>query len=307
MRLGLTIPFSGVPLTGLPALVRHAEKSGYDGVWSEESVNLDGIVPLAVAAPHSERLRLATGIVNVFTRGPALIAQTAAALAELSGGRFVLGLGSSSSVIVEQWNGIAFEHPLAKTRATVEYLRRVLAGERGDGGFKLSRPPAAPVPIVLAALRPSMLRLAAEIADGAFTNFLPLSGATRVVETFGAPGKELACRFFSIPGPEAEAIATARRVFAAYATVPVYADFFRWLGWSEAIDAVVAAWTAGERARAVELVPLELLRDVFLLGPIEAQRERLAAFAEAGITTAVLALLVPPDELLLAIDAFSPS
>ena len=99
-------------------------------------------------------------------------------------------------MIVEQWNGFSFERPLEKMRATIEYLRPVLSGERGAGGFKLPRAPEWPVPIVAAALRGSMLRLAAEIADGAFTNFLPLSGVATVVKTFGSPDKELACRFF---------------------------------------------------------------------------------------------------------------
>src|SRR5206468_4707006 len=131
---------------------------------------------------------------------------SAAALADLSNGRFVLGLGASSNVIVEQWNGIAFRRPLKKVADTVDYLRAVLAGERGPGGFKLAAPPAEPVPIVLAALRERMLRLAGDVADGAFANFLPLSGVERVVATFGQPDKELACRFFSIHGPEDEAL-----------------------------------------------------------------------------------------------------
>lgn len=135
MRIGLTIPFQGVPLNELPTLVRRVEAAGYDSLWSEESVNFDGITPLAVAATHSERLRLASGVVNVFTRGPALLAQTAAGLAELTNGRFVLGLGTSSDVIVEQWNRIPFEHPLERARSTVEYLRVVLSGERGPAGF----------------------------------------------------------------------------------------------------------------------------------------------------------------------------
>src|SRR5919204_3471412 len=168
MRTGITIPFTGVPLRGLPPLVRRIEELGYDGVWSAESTELDGFTPLAVAAQHSERLRLVTGVVNVFTRGPAVLAQTAAALADLSGGRFVLGLGASSNVIVDRWNGLPFERPLARVHSTVEYLRRALAGERVDGGFRLSSPPAEPVPIVLAALRERMLHLAAETADGAF-------------------------------------------------------------------------------------------------------------------------------------------
>lgn len=306
MRIGLTIPFQGVPLKDLPALVRRAEEAGYDSVWSEESTNFDGFTPLVIAAQHSERLRLASGIINVFTRGPALLAQTAAALAELSDGRFVFGLGSSSNVIVEQWNGVPFERPLHKVRETVEYLRVVLSGERGKGGFKLPRPPERPVPIFLAALRPSMLKLAAEIADGAFTNFLPLGSAATVVETFASSGKEIACRFFSVPGPEDKALAVARRVLVAYATVPVYSDFFRWLGWAEEIDPLVEAWNAGDRTRALELVPDKLVREVFLLGPLEAQRERLTRFAEAGIDTGVLVVFAPPSELQASIDAFAP-
>src|SRR5262249_13027899 len=152
------------------------------------------------------------------TRGPALLAQSAAAMADLSNGRFVLGLGASSNVIVEQWNGIAFRRPLARVNETVRYLRTVLAGERGPGGVKLAAPPEAPVPIVLAALRERMLRLAGEAADGVFANFLPLSGVERVVATFGRPDKEVACRFFSIHGGEDDALATAKRTFVAYAT-----------------------------------------------------------------------------------------
>jgi probable F420-dependent oxidoreductase len=306
MRVGMTIPFDGVPLGELGPLVRRVEEAGYESVWSAEATALDGFTPLAVAAHHSERLRLVTGIVNVFTRGPAVLAQTAAALAELSGGRFTLGLGTSSNVIVERWNGIPFERPLTRTRATVEYLRAVLAGERSDGGFRLPEPPRERVPIVLAALRGRMLRLAAEVADGAFTNFLPLSAARQVVEAYSAPEKELACRFFSILGPEDDALAAAKRMFVAYATVPVYTEFFRWLGHGDELEPVLEAWNEGDRRRAVELVPEGLVREIFLLGPIETQRERLAGFADAGITTAVLAISCPPGELPQAIDGFAP-
>src|SRR6266576_1429479 len=202
MRVGMTIPFTGVPLHELGPLTRRVEAAGYDSLWSAESTDFDGFTPLAIAAAHTERVRLVTGIVNVYTRGPALLAQTAAALADASDGRFVLGLGASSDVIVERWNGIPFRRPLAKVEETVEYLREVLAGERGTGGFKLASAPEQPVPIVLAALRDRMLGLAARIADGAFTNFLPLSCAGQVVDAFGMPEKELACRFFSVYGPE---------------------------------------------------------------------------------------------------------
>jgi probable F420-dependent oxidoreductase len=302
----MTIPFTGVPLHELGQLVRRIEDGGYDSVWSAESTEYDGFTPLAVAAEHSDRLRLVTGIVNVYTRGPALLAQTAAALADVSNGRFVLGLGASSNVIVEHWNGIPFQRPLAKVAETVDYLRTVLAGERGAGGFKLASPPAKPVPIVLAALRERMLRLAAEKGDGVFTNFLPLGNVEQVVRTFDRSDKELACRFFSIHGSEEDALVTAKRTFVAYATVPVYTEFFRWLGRGEEIDPVVEAWNTGDRKRALELAPEGLIRETFLLGPAEAQRERLQEFAGAGIETAVLAVSCSPSELPEVIDSFAP-
>jgi probable F420-dependent oxidoreductase len=307
LRWGLTIPFSGVPLGEHGDLLRRAEAAGYDDLWTAETAGADGFTPLALAAVHTTGMRLGTGVVNAFTRGPAVLAQHAAALADASGGRFVLGLGSSSNVIVERWNGVTFERPLSRVRATVEALRPVLAGERGPGGFKLEAPPREPVPIVIAALRGKMLGLAAEIGDGAFTNFLPLSGARQVADAFGAPGKELLCRFFSFPDPEEEALPAARRMLVGYATVPVYTAFFRWLGWGERIDPMVEAWEAGDRARALELVPDELVREVFVFGDGAAQRERLAEFAAAGITTFVLAPVCEPGRWAAVIDELRPA
>jgi len=298
LRWALTVPFSGIPLAAHGDLFRRIEAAGYDDVWTSETAGYDGFTPLALAAAHTERLRLATGVVNPYTRGPAVLAQHCAALADASGGRFVLGLGSSSNVIVEKWNGVPFEKPLTRMREAIEGLRPILAGERGPGGFKLEQPPAEPPPIVVAALRGKMLALAAQLADGAFTNFLPLSGARQVAEAFGARGKELACRFFNVPTSAEEGLPIARRLFVAYATVPVYAEFFRWLGWSERIDPMVEAWHGGDRARAVELVPDELVREIFVFGASrEEQHERLAAFADHGVTTFVLTPFAMPDAL----------
>src|SRR3954470_14643612 len=196
LRWALTVPFAGVPLAEHGELLRRIEAAGYDDLWTSETSGHDAFTPLALAAAHTTRARLGTGVVNPFTRGPAVLAQHAAALADASGGRFVLGLGSSSNVIVERWNGVPFEKPLSRVRAAVEAIRPVLAGDRGPGGFKLDAPPGHDVPIVVAALRGKMLALAAERGDGAFTNFLPLSGAPQVKAAFGAPDKELLCRFF---------------------------------------------------------------------------------------------------------------
>src|SRR3954469_7605370 len=306
LRWGLTVPFSGIALAAHAELFRRIEAAGYDDVWTSETAGYDGFTPLAVAAAHTERLRLATGVVNPFTRGPAVLAQHCAALADASRGRFVLGLGSSSNVIVERWNGVPLEKPLSRMRAAIEGLRPVLAGARGFGGFRLETPPAYPIPIVVAALRGKMLGLAAELGDGAFTNFLPLSGTGRVAAAFGAPDKELVCRFFCFPDAEEAALPAARRMLVAYATVPVYAAFFRWLGWGERIDPMVGAWEEGDRKRALELVPDDLLREVFVFGDGGAQRERLQAFAEAGITTFVLAPICEPGEVGSFVDALAP-
>jgi len=297
LRWGLTLPFGGVALRDHEPLVRRAEAEGFDDLWTGETAGADGFTPLALAAAWTDRVRLGTGIVNPFTRGPAVLAQHAAALQDASGGRFVLGLGSSSNVIVERWNGVPFERPLSRVRDAVAILRPVLAGERGPGGFRLETPPAQPVPIVLAALRGKMLGLAAEVADGAFTNFLPVSGVGRVAAAFGAPDKELVCRFFCLPQDEEEGLPTARFMFAAYATVPVYTAFFGWLGWEERLAPMVDAWRAGDRKRSLALVPDDLVREIFVFGGAEAMGERLARFADGGITTFVLTPITEPERL----------
>jgi probable F420-dependent oxidoreductase len=288
VRWGLTLPFAGVPLAEHEPLVRRAEAAGYDDLWTGETTGSDGFTPLALAAAWTSTMRLGTGVVNPFTRGPAVLAQHAAALADASGGRFVLGLGSSSDVIVERWNERPFEKPLTRVRESVLQLREVLAGGRGAGGFKLETPPAEPVPIVIAALRDRMLRLGGELGDGTFVNFLPLSATEHVVarvhEGAGGP-TEVICRFFCIPG---EGLDVARFMFAAYGTVPVYEAFFRALGWGDAIDPMVQAWRAGDRKLALEKVPEELLREIFIFGDPGAMKERLGEYAARGITTLVL-------------------
>jgi probable F420-dependent oxidoreductase len=303
LRWGLTIPFAGVPLADHGDLLRRAEALGYDDLWSAEATGVDGFTPLVLAAAWTDRMRLGTAIVNPYTRGTALLAQTAAALHDASRGRFVLGLGSSSDVIVERWNGFPFERPLARMRAAVEELRPVLAGERGRGGFKLEQP--APVPIFVAALRDRMLRLAGELGDGAILNFTPLSAVPDVVAQVG-PDTEIACRFFCFPAPAEEAMGAARRMLVAYATVPVYEAFFRAHGWGERIDPMIGAWNEGDRRRAVELAPEELVREVFIFGSPEQQRERLGEFVGSGVHTPILTPVCPPEEVGALLEAWAP-
>lgn len=314
MRWGLTLPFPGVALRDHEPIVKAAEAAGYDDLWSGETQGPDGFTPLALAAAWTSRMRLGTGVVNPFTRGPAVLAQHAAALQDASGGRFVLGLGSSSNVIVERWNGVPFERPLTKVREAVAALRPVLAGERGHGGFKLETAPERPIPIYVAALRDRMLRLGGEIADGTFVNFLPLSAVGHVTGQIRAgeaqAGKEpgasdVVCRFFCIPQPAAEGLGLARFMFAAYGTVPVYEAFFRSLGWGEALDPMVEAWRAGDRKLALERAPDELIRQIFVFGSPEEQVERLQEFVAGGITTPVLTPITAPQDVQRLVTALA--
>jgi probable F420-dependent oxidoreductase len=307
-RWGLTLPLPGLPLADHEELLVRVEVAGYTDLWSGETNGPDGFTPLALGAAWTERLRLGTGVVGVFQRGPALLAQEAAALADASRGRFALGIGSSSDRIVEGWNGIPFERPLTKVRETVEFLRTALDGERTASGFKLEAAPAQRVPIVLAALRGKMLELAVERADGAFTNFLPLAGLPKVTAQLrGAPQDfELLCRFFCLPGEREAVEPLARFMFSSYITVPVYAAFYRWLGYGEQIDPMVAAWEAGDRQAAAAAAPWELIEDTFVFGDPGQMRERLQAFVAGGVTLPILTPIVTPEKLGETIEALAP-
>jgi probable F420-dependent oxidoreductase len=307
-RWGLTLPLSGLPLADHEDLVKRAEAVGYTDFWSGETNGPDGFTPLTLSAAWTEQARLGTGIVGVFQRGPALLAQEAAALADASRGRFVLGIGSSSDRIVEGWNGIPFEKPLSKVRETVEFLQTALAGERTATGFKLETAPAERVPIMLAALRGKMLELAMERTDGAFTNFLPLAALPKVTAQLeGAPaGFELLCRFFCIPGERDQVEPLARFMFSSYITVPVYEKFYRWLGYGEQIDPMVEAWKAGDRQAAAAAAPWEAIEDMFVFGTAEQMVERIESFVAGGITLPILTMVAPPEHAGGMIEALAP-
>ena len=171
------------------------------------------------------------------------------------------------------------------------------------------------MPIVLAALRPKMLGLAGRVADGAFTNFLPLSGLPKVVEAHRAGEREagrpegsteLVCRFFVIPGDPEHGVHLARAMFSAYGSVPVYAAFFRWLGWAQQLDPMVQAYEAGDRKRAMELASEDLIREIFVFGSPDEIRARVDEFVDGGITTAVLSPIAPPDKVGALLEALAP-
>lgn len=304
MGWGLTIPLTGLPLPGHAGLIRALPGFGYTDVWSSETNGPDAFTPLALASAWEPTLRLGTAIVPVFTRGPALLAMSAAALADAAPGRFVLGLGASSPAIVTDWNGLAFEAAYRRTRDVLRAVRTALAGERVDGEFdtftirrfKLEQPPAVPPPVLLAALRPQMLRLAGREADGAILNWLAASDVARCVAAISNPDADVVARIFVCPTEDAGyARGLARKLIATYLGVPAYAAFHDWLGRGPQLAAMHERLAARDWAGARAAIPDEIVDALVLHGSPEQCREQVRAYAEAGVRTPVIALLPAPE------------
>jgi probable F420-dependent oxidoreductase len=298
-RWGITLPLTGVPLAAHRSLVERLPDLGFTDIWSAETAGVDAFTPLALASQWAPSLRLGTAIVPIYTRGPGLLAMSAATIAELAPGRFVLGIGASSPVIVNDWNAMAFEEPFKRSRDTLAFLRTALAGEKVSEAydtfsvskFRLERPPVPPPQIMLAALRPGMLRLAAREADGAITNWLAPSDVPRVRSVVG-PDTELVARIFVCPTTDADAArGLGRLMISSYLTVPVYAAFHEWLGRGEALKPMHDAWVAGDRKGANAAIPDSVVDDLIVHGSVDACRERIAEYQAAGLDTPVIAVL----------------
>ena len=197
-RYGMTIPIGGIALNQHRDWFREMVDLGYTDLWSSESGGQDGFTPLAMAAAWAPEARLGVAIIPAFTRGPALLAMSAASLAEAAPGRFVMGIGASSNVIVERWNGIPFEKPYARVRDCVAFMRRALAGEKVEEdyetfsvkGFRLQMNPLEKQPkLLVAALREGMLRLAGRVGDGAILNWLSAEDVKQVAPHVHAGGE----------------------------------------------------------------------------------------------------------------------
>ncbi|PRX63636.1 putative F420-dependent oxidoreductase/probable F420-dependent oxidoreductase [Nonomuraea fuscirosea] len=305
---GMTIPFYDRSLSNSQELIARLPELGYTDAWSAEVNGVDGFVPLAMAAQWAPGLRLGSAIVPVSTRGPGLLAMSAATLADLAPGRFTLGIGASSPAIVERWNAGTFAKPYARTRDTLRFLKRALAGEKVSEtyetfeikGFKLERAPKTPPKIVLAALRPRMLRLAAEEADGAITNWLSPDDVRKVRAEVG-PDTELIARLFVCVDEDVERVReTARWMLASYLTVPVYAAFHDWLGRGEVLRPMHEAWAAGDRRAALKAIPDEVVDSLVVHGDAATCRARIKEYVANGLDTPVLAPIpggdVPLDQ-----------
>jgi alkanesulfonate monooxygenase SsuD/methylene tetrahydromethanopterin reductase-like flavin-dependent oxidoreductase (luciferase family) len=215
----------------------------------------------------------------VYTRGPALLAQSIASMANAAPGRFVAGIGASSNVIVEGWNGMAFDAPYKRVRDTVRFLKRALRGEKiteqyptfSVKGFTLGVAVEEQPPILVAGLRERMLTLAGAEADGAILNWLSADDAKRVTAIVHAqgPGKDTVARIFVAPTTDTE----------KYLNVPVYREFHRWLGREAILGEHWEQWDAGDRKGSLGKIPDSLVDDLLVHGSYDECRAHLSAMS----------------------------
>ncbi len=301
-RYGMTIPLDGVPLLEQRAWIEELDGLGYTDLWSSEGIGLDGLTPLVLASVWAPNVRLGCAILPVYTRGPALLAMSVAALCQAAPGRFVVGLGTSSNVIVENWNDIPFQKPYQRARDVAKFLRRALAGERVSDEYETFRvenfrliPKLEEQPkIMIAALRQGMLRLAGRVGDGAILNWLSADDVKRVVPYVkeGGEGKEIVARLFvCVTSDRDEARERARFAINSYLNVPVYAAFHDWLGRGELLTEMWEKWESGDRRGAAAAIPDEVVDALVIHGSPEECRLHIERYLENGVDTPVLMLL----------------
>jgi probable F420-dependent oxidoreductase len=314
-RLGVVFPDRSIPLAAQRERALALDGLGYSDLWAGESDAADGVTPIAMAAGWGAPLRFGTAVLSTFTRPPALLAMTAATLAEAAPGRFVLGLGTSSAAIVERWNGLAYDRPLARTRDVVAFLRAAFSGERvrarydtfAVDGFALARVPATPPPLYLGALRPAMLELAAEVADGTILTSLAADDLDRV-RPYLERGHEVVAWVVVCPSDDADRVRTAaRRRLAAYLAAPAYAAYHDWLGRGAALAPMRRALAAREGIEAAaRSIPDEVVDALVVHGTPDECHAHLARYAAGGVDTLLVEFLPDVMDTGDALHALAP-
>lgn len=319
MKIATPLQYADNPRTAADEVVK-LEAAGLDAVWVAEAYGFDSPTVMGYLAARTERMQIGAGIINVYSRTPALIAQTGAGLDVLSDGRALLGLGASGPQVVEGWHGKPYDKPLGRTRETVELCRRIwrrevidhhgitdmpLPAEKGGKLGKplkfLNHPVREEIPIHVAALGPANVRMTAEIADGWLPHLFVPEKSKQVWGTALAEGTakrspergplEISAGTVLAVGEDAAAVReTVRPLIALYIGGMgakgrnFYNDVARAYGYEEAAEKVQDLYLAGKKREAEAAVPAEFCELVSLCGPESYVRERIEAFREAGVT-----------------------
>ena len=319
MKTGIGIGsayYNGEDWNELVEYTMEADRMGVDFVWSAEAWGMDAIVPLAYVAAVTKNIKLGTGIVQISSRVPAMIAMTSQSMATISNDRFVLGLGVSGPQVVEGLHGASFAHPLGRLRECVEIIRKGLSGERlqyegkhyllprpgGEGKpIKLSQPPRKDLPIYLATLGPKSLEMTGELADGWLgTSFIPEAADVfldPIKRGLAKSGRTLADIDIQVGGSfeigeDVERMIEARKPAMAFtlggmgsAKTNFYNDAFSRSGYADVAEEVQSLWVGGKKDEAARRVPDEMILKNHLIGTEDMVKERLRAYRDAGVTT----------------------
>jgi F420-dependent oxidoreductase-like protein len=337
VKVGLTVPYTDrIPRELTIAFLQAADRLGYDTVWVAEAYGWDAFTVLTEIACRTERVKLGTGIVNVFSRSPALIGQSAASLDNISGGRFVLGLGTSGHQVIEGWHGVKFERGVRRLRETMEVVRTVVRRDKlvyeGEVfhlpmGLKLiTHPPRPRIPIYLATLTPSGVALAGELADGWLPVFFSPGHFESAIKPQLEKGAARAGRSLdelsicvSQPVVVTDDVEAGRDAVREHMALYIggmgsrernyYNQLFRSYGFEEEALRIQDLYLAHRRAEAKAAITPEMIDLVTIIGDLEECRRRLGELEAAGVSEVALSLQVPgndPARIMGALEALAP-
>ncbi|MFY9589074.1 MAG: LLM class F420-dependent oxidoreductase [Actinomycetota bacterium] len=323
LKLGLELPYTEMhERDAMLALARDAEALGYDAIWVSELYSFDAFTTLTHLAVGTDRIKLGTNIANIYARTPAMLASTAASLDQISGGRFILGIGVSGPQVIEGWHGVPYDKPLARTRETIEIVRQIVAGDRlvHEGhvfnvtkGLKLINKPFRPdLPIYVASLGPKNVELTAELADGWLPTFFspahakdvfgPALDAGRAKRSPALGPLEIAPMVPALAGDVSVAREVMRWGVGFYVggmgsrEKNFYNALVRRYGYVEEAERIQDLFLSGDKQAAIAAVPDELVDAVCLAGDDARLRDGLAAFEDAGVTAIVVGPMAPDAE-----------
>jgi F420-dependent oxidoreductase-like protein len=318
-RLAVSFSWRDKSLQDIVSCGRLAEEVGLETVWISEAWGRDAFLALAAVAASTHRIKLGTGIVNVYSRSPATIAMAITTLDELSNGRAILGLGSSGAAVVERWHGLHYQRPLTRLHETITIVRQILSGNTVNlqgrifqvSDFQLAvQPPTHTIPIYLAALGPKMLRLAGSIADGVLLYLCPMSKIAYAIahvregaNLAGRPSASVDVAAF-LPTFVSENREEARRNVAASVAYYVggmgtyYHRLLTESGFEAEANRIRDAWQRGDRVSATKQVTDQIVGSVALAGTPNECRSRLEEFRRAGVDLPILSFYIPDEKAL---------
>ncbi|MCO6005822.1 LLM class F420-dependent oxidoreductase [Actinoallomurus purpureus] len=332
MRIGMSLNYAGGFKETVDELADY-EKAGLDIVFVPEAYSFDAVSQMGFIAARTERLQIASGILQLYSRTPTLTAMTAAGLDYVSGGRFVLGLGASGPQVIEGWHGVPYSAPIGRTREIIEICRMVwrrerlaydgkyyklpLPAEEGTGLGKplklINHPVRERIPIFIASLGPKNVEMTAELAEGWEPIFYVPEKAGDVWGEALARGKakrdpslgelDIVAQAFLAIGDDVEGLLDFGRPMAALYIGGMgakgrnfYNDLARRYGYEKEAEEIQDLYLAGKKQEAAEKVPYELLQKTSLIGSEGFVRDRLAALKESGVTTLNVAPLAGDHE-----------